>query len=175
MLRPRLDLYVFAVPGNDPMALLRVWRNMPTVEPAMALRDTFPLVANPPPDTLLMRASGLDFSVFGEDLQDGSLQMIDYGSLVEYGHHEILASLTGEDIETTAKTLSTYAERNGATCSPAAVKEKLQRGAWPEQADAMLQAAAFAHHLCRAAHIAVEAEQSVIWAYRQATLSYTYP
>lgn len=175
MHQPRTDLYVFAVPDSDPMELLRLWHGMPTREPAMALRETFPFVANPPPDTLLMRATGLDLSVFGEDLEDGSLQMIDHASLVQYGHHEILARLVGDDIATTAETLTSYAQSLGVTCDRAAVEDKLRHGVWPEQADAMLQVAAFAHHLSRAAQIAFGIGQSVVWAFRQTTLSYDYP
>ena len=63
------------------------------VEPEMALRRTFPLVACPPPCALFMRATGEDLSVFGEELEDGSLQMIDQESIAEYMHHENLARL----------------------------------------------------------------------------------
>lgn len=176
MYRPRLDLFVFAVPDDgDPMELLRIWGDFPRREPPMALRESFPLVANPPPDTLLMRATGLDLSVFGEPLGDGALQMIGYDAVSEYGHHETLARMLGEGRADTVDTLVGFARRHAVPCDAAAIEEALQTGRWPTRPDAMLQVAAFAHVLGRALQVAAAHEQSVVWAYRQTELSYDYP
>jgi|GEM_PF-3443469 len=175
MSRPRLDLFVFAVPDDDPMELLRIWRELPRREPPMALRESYPLVVNPPPDTLLMRATGLDLSVFGEPLDDGALQSISCGALRYYGHHETLARMLGDGAAEAAAKLVEFARTQGATCDADAVEAALREGRWPTHPDAMVQAAAFAHLLGRASRLAVERGESVVWAYRQAELSYDYP
>lgn len=171
-----IDLYVFAVPGDSSDGLMDVWWDMKAgSKPAFAMHKRFPLLANPPPDTLLMRATDNDFSVFGEDLELGALQMIDHGSLVKYAHHDTLENLVHRDARATAATLTGFAKNLGVDVDEARVLEALTKGTWPTTADAMLQAAAFAHHLGDAAKIAVESDNSVVWAYQNVELEYDYP
>jgi hypothetical protein len=166
----RVDLHVFAVPQNDPDGLLSVWAS----SDRPAARASFPLVADPPPDTLFMRATGLDLSVFGENVDEGELQMIDHESLKGWSLEHLITAVE-RDAEQTAHTLYSYAVEREVACREAAMLDALRTGAWPTAPDAMHQAAAFARRLLGAGRDAVPAGQSVVWAYVGGRVSYEYP
>lgn len=172
----QIVLQVFPVEGNDPLALIA------TSADQRAARSTysraFPLAFDPPPDTLFMRATGLDLSVFGEDLPNGHLQMIDGASLAGWTL-QMLTNAVERDADATALVLATFSQKSNDPARASEVAEALRTGAFPIDATpgkgAILQAAAFAHQLLRAARHATPRGESVVWEYTGGHCSYHYP
>lgn len=92
------------------------------------MRRSFPLVANPPPGTMLMRATNEDFSVFGEEVHDGSLQTMVYRSIELYSHHATLRRMVGSERRQTVATLVELARSKGVSSRPDALLDALEKG-----------------------------------------------
>lgn len=167
-----LELFVFAVPGDAPEGLRSI---APNDRPRRSVfTRTHPLVAQPPPDTLFMRATGLDLSVFGEPTAEGELQMIDGKSLAKHAFPE-LERHVNRFPDSTVRALAALAAQHGQRCDERALREALEAGAWPTTPDALVQAAAFAKVLHQAACAALPNGHAVVWLYRGGPLRYRYP
>jgi len=133
-----------------------------------------PLRWDPPPDTLFMRATGLDLGVFGEDLPDGHLQMIDAAHT-----HDDLRRALDEDAGTTVDALHAHSRLAQSPTPPEAIAAALASGAWPDDADAdrgaILQAAGFARQLLEAIAVALPDRLAVVWEFTGGRCRYAYP
>lgn len=167
-----VELFVFEVPGNSPDGLLAI--------PASdrEKRSTFtrkaPLFASPPPDTLFMRATGLDLSVFGESTREGELQMIDGASLAKNAAED-LERFVNRHPDSSVRAFAALAKKHGQPCDETALRAAIESDVWPTAGDALLQAAAFARVLWKASTVALPKKHSIVWLYRGAPLSYRYP
>jgi hypothetical protein len=159
---------------NDPMALIRTTREERAVESRW--RRVLPLAWDPPPDTLFMRATGLDLGVFGEDLGDGHLQMID----AAFSHDSLRDALDGNALAT-VEALHAHSRRAPTATAPEAIAAALASGEWPGAADvdahqgAILQAAGFARQLLVACAIALPNRLAVVWEFIGGHCRYDYP
>ncbi len=173
-----LDMGVIEGPGDEE-GLRQGWAALiQGVEAShLSLHKRFPLWANPPPDTLFMRATGIDLVVFGMDYEGTEVQILDHATIVDCELYQEITELVETKAKSTAATLATYARARQIPCDEAAVREALDHGTWPmTQADAMLQVAAFAYHLRKALWIAAAAGRNVVWVYSNAAwIDYTYP
>lgn len=153
----------------DPMLLIRT--SAAGRAAGSTYSRTYPLNWDPPPDTLFMRATNLDFGVFGEYLPSGGLQMI------EPGHAQ--PSLEAALDANIARTVSALVEHSANTVTPEEVTTALATGTWaPEQTKqrgAMLQAAGFARCLLEAVRIAAPEGRAVVWEYTGGKPTYKYP
>ena len=159
-------LHVLGREYCDPMRMLTTTQK--SREALSTYTRRFALVADPPPDTLFMRATGIDLGVFGEDLPDGHLQMMD-------ARH---ASATLEEALTT-EAVTTVDDLVAAAGNPAwrpAIELALSSGSWSEDPDprraAILQASGFAHQLLLATRTAPQG--AIIWEYTGGLCSYEY-
>lgn len=116
-----VELFVFEVPGNSPDGLLAI----PPAE--REKRSTFTrkvtLFAAPPPDTLLMRATGVDLSVFGEATREGQLQMIDGASLSKHAA-EALERLVIRHPDSTVQAFVALAKKHAQPSDEAALRPR---------------------------------------------------
>lgn len=167
-----VELFVFEVPGNSPDGLLAI----PPAE--REKRSTFTrkatLFAAPPPDTLLMRATGVDLSVFGEATREGQLQMIDWASLSKHAA-EALERLVIRHPDSTVQAFVALAKKHAQPSDEAALRAALESDTWPTAGDGLLQAAAFARVLWKASTHALPNKSAIVWLSRGAPMSYRYP
>lgn len=167
-----LDLFVLAVPNHSPDGLLAI----PAKDRAAlsTFTRTIELRAQPPPDTLFMRATGIDLSVFGENTLEGELQMIDAESLKKHSEPQLRHAVVSEPSATVA-TLAAFGRGHRQQVDEAALALALASNAWPASADPLVQAAAFARVLFEASQLALPAERSLVWLVRGGPISYRYP
>jgi hypothetical protein len=167
---------VFAVEGDDPMALIATTAAQ-RAERSIYSR-TLPLLFDPPPDTMFMRGTGLDLAVFGEDLPDGHLQMIDGASLSGWVL-EMLVTAVERDAKATTLALVALSCASKDPATSEEVATALGTGVFPGEVGqgkgAILQAAAFAHHLLAAGRHATPVGASVVWEFTGGRCSYDYP
>ena len=164
-----IRLYVLDPKYNDPMALIRTSRRQ--WETGSTYSRSYPLNWDPPPDTLFMRATNVDLGVFGEELADGSLQMIDANHT-----QPCLERALEADIDETVAALVAFAADS---VPPVEVSDALRTGTWTQFATkergAILQAAGFARCLLMAIHAAAPAKRAVVWEYTGGRPTYKYP
>lgn len=167
-----VELFVFEVPGNSPDGLLAIPAGDREKRSTFTHKAT--LFAMPPPDTLFMRATGLDLSVFGEKTREGELQMIDGASLSKRAGEE-LERFVNRHPDSTVQALAALAKKHAQPCDETALRTALESDAWPTGGDALLQAAAFARVLWKASTVALPKKHAIVWLYRGGPLSYRYP
>lgn len=153
----------------DPMVLIRTSAVERAAGSTYSRRYT--LNWDPPPDTLFMRATNLDFGVFGEDLASGSLQMIEPG----HARPSLEAALEAN----TAKTIAALVKHSADAVTRDEVATALATGVWArertKQRGAILQAAGFARSLLEAVRIAEPEGRAVVWEYTGGKPTYKYP
>jgi hypothetical protein len=118
-------------------------------------------------DTFLMKATASDLGVFAsaDDVDSAGDKLvsclIDRETLVEVlPDLEVLVEARADE---TARALCVH---GGGGADLARVAEALASGAWPTTGDPAEEAAAFAHHLLKAARVAVQDRMGVCWEYR---------
>lgn len=167
-----VELFVFEVPGNAPEGLLAIPAGDREKRSTFTRKAT--LFAAPPPDTMFMRATGLDLSVFGESTREGELQMIDGASLVKSAAEE-LERVVNRHPDSSVRALAALAKKHGQPCDETALRAAMESDTWPSAGDALLQAATFARMLWKASTVALPKKHSIVWLYRGAPMSYRYP
>ncbi|MFT5356167.1 MAG: hypothetical protein ACI9KE_003390 [Polyangiales bacterium] len=154
---------------NDPMVLVKTSTTQRAAESTYSRR--YALNWDPPPDTMFMRATNLDFGVFGEELASGSLQSVE----ARHSRPSFEAALEA-DLASTIKALVDYSAN---TVTPDEVATALATGVWQrertKQRGAILQAAGFARCLLEAVRLADLDERAVVWEYTGGAPSYKYP
>jgi hypothetical protein len=162
-------LHVIDQQFTDPMRLIETTRAQR--ESGSTYTRTYPLAYDPPPDTLFMRAAAVDLGVFGEDLPDGSLQLID----ARHARPAIERALEAN----VDRTIAALVAASGNTVTAAEVAEALASGTWSTTHDkrrgAILQAAGFARCLLDAIRLAEPDERAVVWEYTGGKPTYAYP
>lgn len=153
---------------DDPRVLIETSREERAAASTYFRR--YPLLWDPPPDTLFMRATKLDMGVFGEHVEGGELQMIES----RHTSPGLEAALGRDAASTIAALVAISADAVNADEVSAALA-----GRWPDESTkrrgAVLQAAAFAHALLDAVRFSVPNAGAVVWEYTGRAPTYDYP
>ncbi|MBO6934757.1 MAG: hypothetical protein JJ863_07275 [Deltaproteobacteria bacterium] len=162
-------LHVLDSRFGDPMFLIETTQEERAKQSTYS--RTYPLVWDPPPDTMFMRATKLDMGVFAEHMDGGEVHMID----ARHTSPGLEAALGPQEDETIA---ALVALSNGAV-SADEVQSALRTGEWPPQdtkaRGAILQAAAFARRLLEAIRFGIANECAIVWQCTGRAPTYVYP
>lgn len=136
MTPPKIGLYVFPVPLDEPEEVPPLWAQYQNGEIAAELVREFPLLAQPHPHAVFWRATKFDLVVVDAG---GGLSFL-------YGSHDA-ASLKRLIDRDAAPLLCAWAAAENLPHDLAQTQHALTHGTWPSEPDCVLQAAAFAHHV----------------------------
>jgi periplasmic divalent cation tolerance protein len=151
---PRREVVMHVLDARycDPMVLVGTTAEQRESESTYSQR--FELFSwEPLPDTVFMKATGLDLGVFCEDLPTGALEMVDARHT-----RPMLEPALAENLAATIAALA--AEDPDAR---EAITRALGSGRWTDASGAVVQAAGFARRLLEAVRIAEPEGRAVVW------------